>query len=258
MPIRCIIVDDEAPARDELRYLLSEYREVEIIDEADSATTAIAKIEALKPDLVFLDIQMPGRNGFEVIQALAGRGRQPVYVFATAFDNYAVQAFEASAVDYILKPLDSRRLARTMERVVNLVAQAGGTLIEEQLQALLKRVSPPAKELIKISVEKKGKMRLLSPDEIVFCSYEDSRILVHTADEGLPIHGITTMDRLEEHLTGSSFFRVHRAILVNLNRIREFSPWFHGKYNLVMDDEPATELTVSRSRVKEFKLKCGI
>ncbi|WP_028579051.1 LytR/AlgR family response regulator transcription factor [Desulfogranum japonicum] len=259
MHIRCIIVDDEAPARDELRFLLSAYEGIDIIDEADSATAAIAKIEELKPDLVFLDIQMPGRNGFEVIKALASEtAPKPHYVFATAFDNYAIQAFEASAVDYILKPLSSRRLAQTLEKVRTLIAQKNNSFIEQQLQVLLDKVSPPVRELIKISVEKKGKMRLLSPEEIVFCSYADNHILVHTSNEALPIHGITTMDKLEEHLAGSSFFRVHRAILVNLNAIKEFSPWFHGKYNLIMDDRFATELAVSRSRVREFKMKLGL
>jgi DNA-binding LytR/AlgR family response regulator len=113
-------------------------------------------------------------------------------------------------------------------------------------------------EMMKISVEKNGRMRLLSPDEIVFCSYEENRIFVHTFDDILPIYGIGTLDRLEEHLSGSSFFRAHRSILVNLNLIREFSPWFNGKYNLIMNDKAGSELGVSRSRVKEFKQRLGI
>jgi DNA-binding LytR/AlgR family response regulator len=259
MKIRCVIVDDEAPARDELRYLLSGYDDVDIVGEAESAGKAISAVESLQPDLLFLDIQMPGRDGFEVVETLARQGLVPIIVFVTAFDNYAVKAFEASAIDYILKPLSAKRLDTTLERVRNLMSDPPDVSLEARLESLLALSAHqrPA-EMMKISVEKNGRMRLLSPDEIVFCSYEENRILVHTYDDILPIYGIGTLDRLEEHLCGSSFFRAHRSILVNLNLIREFSPWFNGKYNLIMNDIAGSELGVSRSRVKEFKQRLGI
>ncbi len=259
MKIRCIIADDEQPARDELRYLLSRHEDIEIAGEADSTGKAIALIRRTFPDLVFLDIQMPGRNGFEVIAELAELPKLPHFVFATAYDNYAVQAFEASAVDYILKPISDARLAQTLERVRKLASTSKdpGERFDLRLQELLTRMTP-AKEVVRVPVEKNGRIKLLMPAEIVYCSCEDNRILVHTQTSSLPLHGITTLDRLADHLAGGSFFRAHRSVLVNLDCIREFSPWFNGKYNLIMNDAGRSELSVSRSRVKAFKHRLGI
>lgn len=262
MNIRCIIVDDEAPARDELRYLLSPYSDIEVIGEADSAVKAISMIRNTEPDLVFLDIRMPGKDGFEVVKALDPSAKIPLFVFATAYDQYAVKAFEASALDYILKPLSVSRLAQTMDRIRKQLNDPTGNALQSQLASLLSHISPQGadvgKELQKISVEKNGRMRLLSPDEIVYCSYEDDRILVHTGSESLPIYGIATMDKLDKMLCSSSFFRAHRSLLINMDFIKEFSPWFNGKYCLIMKDAHATELHVSRARVKDFKQRLGI
>jgi DNA-binding LytR/AlgR family response regulator len=259
MKIRCIIVDDEQPARDELRYLLSRYNDIDIIGEADSAGKAISLIEQSVPDLVFLDIQMPGKNGFEVISELSNMSRRPLFVFATAYDNYAVKAFEESAVDYIMKPLSEKRLDITLERIRKHFKEekSSGNSIESSLQALLSRMETP-KGAVKVSVEKNGRIQLLAPDEIVYCSYESNRILVHTRVESCAIYGVPTMDKLADHLAGLSFFRIHRSLLVNLDAIREFSPWFNGKYNLIMNDSKGSELTVSRTRVKAFKQRLGI
>lgn len=258
-PIRCIIVDDEQPARDELRYLLSQHDDIDIVAEADSAGRAVQAIRKYKPDLVFLDIQLPGRNGFEVIRELSGFAELPLFVFATAYDSYAVKAFEESAVDYIMKPLSENRLALTLQRVRKMLAESAGgrETIENTLQALLSQIESP-KERIKVSVEKNGRIQLLTPEEIVYCSYESTGIIVHTSQESLPVYGMTTMDKLEEHLSSSSFFRAHRSVLVNLDHIKEFSPWFNGKYNLTMDNANMSEVTVSRTRAKAFKQRLGI
>jgi len=259
MKIRCLIVDDEQPARDELRYLLSRYDDIEVVGEADSAGKAITAILDITPDLVFLDIQMPGRNGFDVLQSLSSISKMPLVVFATAYDNYAVKAFEESAVDYIMKPFAEKRLDRTIGRVRKLLSENSepGYTLENKLQALLARIGSPM-ERVKISVEKNGRIQLLAPEEIVYCAYESNRILIHTRQESLPLYGITTMDKLAEHLASAPFFRTHRAILVNLDCIREFSPWFNGKYNLIMNNVERTEITVSRTRVKAFKDRLGI
>jgi DNA-binding LytR/AlgR family response regulator len=257
MPIRCLIVDDEAPARDELRYLLSSFSEIEILGEASSAGQAISLINRLQPDLVFLDIQMPGANGFEVIRSVRDQDTCPLFVFTTAYDAYAVRAFEASAIDYLLKPLSSQRLGKTMERISTLLAKPTRIPLNEQLESMLHQLAVPG-ERAKISVEQNGRMRLLPLESIVFCRYRLQRILVHTFDECLPIYGISTMDRLENHLSGSSFFRAHRSTLVNLDQVSEFSPWFNGKYTLTMADAARTELTLSRSRVPLFKQRLGI
>ncbi|MFV0439657.1 MAG: LytR/AlgR family response regulator transcription factor [Desulfopila sp.] len=259
MNIRTVIVDDEQPARAELRYLLSRYDDIEIIGEAASAGEAIRLLDAADPDLVFLDIQMPGGNGFEVLHAVRDRARLPLVVFATAYDNHAVKAFEERAIDYILKPFAEKRLSQTIERVRNLLAGQPQRRddLETRLQTLLARYDAP-REQVKISVEKNGRIQLLSPREIIYCSCESNGILIHTRAESHLLYGIATMDRLAEHLAAAPFFRVHRAVLVNLDGIREFSPWFNGKYNLVMNDARGTEITVSRSRVKAFKERVGI
>lgn len=257
MKIRCLIVDDEQPARDELRYLLSSFDDVEVIGDVDSVGKATTLIEQTSPDLVFLDIQMPGRTGFDLIKMLSHKDQKTLFVFVTAYDNYAVKAFEESAIDYLLKPLSAKRLALTMERVRRYVGEEATGTLQDKLQILLSQLEGP-KESVKVSVEKNGRMQLLSPKDIVYCSYEAGRIMVHTMAEEFPLHGISTMDKLTEHLVGSLFFRAHRGILVNLDCIREFSPWFNGKYNLIMADEKGSELVVSRTRVKDFKKRLGI
>ncbi|TKB27568.1 response regulator transcription factor [Desulfopila sp. IMCC35006] len=257
MIIRCIIVDDEQPARDELRYLLSSFTDIEITGDVDSVGKAVSLIEKTSPDLVFLDIQMPGRTGFDLIKTLSLKAQMPLFVFVTAYDNYAVEAFEKSAIDYLLKPLSVKRLALTIERVRRYVREETQGTIQDKLQTLLAQMAGP-KEAVRVSVENNGRMQLLSPEEIVYCSYESGRILVHTVTEEYPVYSISTMDKLAEHLVGCSFFRAHRGVLVNLDCIREFSPWFNGKYNLIMSDDKGTELVVSRTRVKDFKKRLGI
>lgn len=258
--IRTVIVDDEQPARDELRYLLSRHIDIHIIEEADSASRAVEVIAVTRPDLVFLDIQMPGKNGFEVIASLKGRMPLPLVVFATAFDEYAVEAFEKSAVDYILKPFSEKRLSLTLDRVrtrLDKGRKKQGPDINETLQNLLLQMET-GRRLPRISVEKSGKIRLLDLDEVLYCGYESRTIVVHTVEGAFPLYGIATMDKLADHLQGTSFFRGHRSLLVNLNKIKEFSPWFHGKYHLIMDDPQNSELSISRSRVKEFKERLGL
>ncbi|PLW76868.1 LytR/AlgR family response regulator transcription factor [Cohaesibacter celericrescens] len=260
MQIRCLIVDDEAPARDELKFLLSSHALIDVIGEAGSAAQAIDLCQQSKPDLVFLDIQMPGQDGFDVIRTLADcLPSPPLFVFITAYDSYAVKAFEASAVDYILKPVSQSRLATTIDRAVKLLHERQMPL-QQQIESLLSQVTDkrPTPKPSRVSVEKNGRIRLIDPAEIIYCAYEDNRIMAYRFDSVLPIYGIASMDRMEEHLANSGFFRAHRATLVNLNAIREFSPWFNGKYSLVMNDQTGSELTVSRSRVKEFKDQLGL
>ena len=255
MKIRCIVVDDEQPARDELIYLLSAFEDVDVVGQADSADSAVDLIKDGKPDLVFLDIQMPGKDGFHVVSRLADMDSPPCFVFATAYDQYAVKAFEKSAVDYLMKPIAKDRLTITLERVRQRMDEKPS--IPGELKSLLEIMGAKS-EVVRISVEKKGRIHLINPEDIVFCQYEDKRIMVFTRKGAYPIYGIATMDKLEHHLAGGSFFRCHRGTLVNLNHIKEFSPWFNGKYNLIMDDGARSEISVSRSRVKDFKIRLGI
>lgn len=257
MKIKCIIVDDEQPARDELRFLLSSFDDIEIIADVESVNKALPLLLNGGPDLLFLDIQMPGGSGFDLVTALGDRETLPFFVFVTAYDSYAVKAFEKSAIDYLLKPVSCKRLAVTIDRVRKMMVQGRPDRIEDKLESLLGQFGLP-RSVVKVSVENNGRMQLLSPDEIVYCSCESGQIIIHTSQADFTLYSISTMEKLEEHLQGYSFFRVHRGVLVNLNCIREFSPWFNGKYNLIMDDDQNTELAVSRSRVTDFKKRLGI
>ena len=258
MKITTIIIDDEQPARDELRYLLSQYHDIEVIAEAESGNKGIALIKEYAPDLVFLDIQMPGKSGFEMVAELSGQSKLPLIIFATAYENYAVKAFEKSAVDYILKPFSTKRLDLSIQRVRGMLSGKSEKELNDKLQSLLHQIQKPRPKITKLSVEKDGKIHLIPLEDIVYCSYVDNTIMISSNKESLPIYGISTMEKLADHLAGTSFFRTHRSTLVNVDWIAEFSPWFNGKYNLVMADSQRTELTVSRSRVKEFKQQLGM
>ncbi len=258
MNIRCLLVDDEKPARDELRYLLSSYNDIDIIADTHSASRACTLIREERPDLVFLDIQMPGSNGFDVIDKLSDLPKMPLFVFVTAFDSHAVRAFEKSALDYILKPLSSKRLDQTIERVRKILATNNPDSINQSLQNLINQIHHRDEKKVKISAECSGRIHLLSPEEIVYCSPEENEIIIHTRTKKCSLYGINTMEKLAARLNSCSFFRIHRSALINLDHIKEFSPWMNGKYRLVMNDSDGTELTVSRTRVKDFKQQLGI
>lgn len=261
MEIRCIVIDDEPPARDELTYLLTRIDDVSVVAEASSAAQAIEAIEEHEPDLVFLDIEMPGGNGFVVVEAILDMEHQPMIIFATAFDQYAIRAFEENAIDYILKPVSEKRLAKGLDRVRNLLStrddDAASFPDSGGLTQLLSRISS-ASPFTRISVENNGRVMLLQPEEIIFCRAEDKTVWIHVRDDRFVAHGVASLSRLEEKLAPHGFFRSNRSDLVNLARVREFSPWFNGKYNLVMDDVYGSEIAVNKSRVKEFKERLGL
>lgn len=256
MAIRCMIVDDEPPAREYLRSLLGSHPDVEVVDSVGAAGQAVAAARAREHDLVFLDIQLPGGNGFEVLAELCALPRPPLVVFATAYDSYAIQAFEANAVDYLLKPFSEERLAKSLDRVRQELA-VGRETLPPGLTRLLCEVGL-TRRLARVAVEHGGRILLLDPGEIAFCLADDKRVLAHTAAAAYPCQACVTLDRLEAKLEGQSFFRANRAALVNLACIRECSPWMNGKYLLVMADAAGTEITVSRSRVREFKEKLDL
>lgn len=256
--IRAIIVDDEPPARDELAYMLSELGGVDIVAEAASAQEAVKAIEEHEPDVVFLDIEMPGRNGFHVVAETMDMERRPVFVFATAFDQYAIRAFEANAVDYLLKPVSEDRLAASLKKVRSFVGSREGTDdMRRNLEQVLEGMGLTS-QLTRVAVEQGGRVVLIAPEDVVLIRSEDKKIFVHTRKAFAPCHGAMTLDRLEVRLQKHSFYRANRGALVNLSHVHEFSPWFHGKYSLVLDDDERTEVTVSRSRVPGFKERLGL
>ncbi|WP_147819387.1 LytR/AlgR family response regulator transcription factor [Salidesulfovibrio onnuriiensis] len=253
--IRTILVDDEPPARDELAYLLSSHADVEIVATAGNAAEAVKAIRRHEPDLVFLDIQMPGRNGFHVLGDVMGMEHPPLVIFATAYDEYAIRAFEENAVDYILKPVAENRLATSLDRARARLREDSPKERDDTGEALRKLLAGVGikKGITRISVEHSGRNVLLSPREVVYFNYENRRVHAGTRDGLFPCAADLTLDRLEERLDGFAFFRANRSQLVNLAQVRTYAPWFNGKYVLTMADARETEITVSKSRVRDFK-----
>ena len=337
-PIRALIVDDEAPARDEMAYLLEAHDDVR-------ATTAANAQEALRLlasgefDLVFQDIQMPGQDGFHVLAEAQDFARPPLFVFVTAFDQHAIRAFEENAVDYLLKPVSPERLAKSLVRVRKALgmrpreaardegwghpslpgasgrqeqdtadsgrsraasrstgppdcppglagppgaaeeahgpagfsgeARSAGPgilegdarqedLLRRTVERLLASVGRPMKPLARLAVEQGGRIAMISVSRVLLVEADDKRVTALTDQGRLTCHGLSTLARAAQRLAGLPFFQANRAQLVNLERIAEFAPWFGGKYALTLNDPERTEVTVSRNRVREFKMRLGI
>lgn len=255
--LKCILIDDEQPAREELAFSLSGYDDILIVDQADSVSRAVTSIKKHLPDFIFLDIEMSGKSGFDVISEIKDMAKPPLVVFVTAYNQYAVDAFEKNAVDYIMKPFSQNRLEKSLNRVRETLSLKNDNLIQEELKHLIESTAVTKKPK-RISVDHNGRILLLNPGDIVFCRYQDKKIFIHTRTDIYTLYGINTLDHLEEHLDSSLFFRSHRNTILNFDCIKEFSPWFHGKYNLIMMDQDKTELVVTRDRVKMFKHHLGI
>jgi DNA-binding LytR/AlgR family response regulator len=255
MKIFCLIVDDEPPAVDELSYILSGIEDVDVVATAFSAAKAISAIRVKHPDLVFLDIKMPGGDGFEVIRACAAPYGPPFFVFVTAYDQDAVKAFEACAVDYILKPFQAERIRESVSRVRQMLFAHRQNALYGRLERVVERLSPVAITPPKVGVEKKGRILLLDPEAIFYCKAENKSVRVCTHDQCFDLWGLSSLDELEDKLNDQGFFRTHRSFLVNLACIKEVSSWFNGRYILTVTDAATTEVPVSRRRVKALKDK---
>ena len=250
MTLRCIIVDDELPSLDELSHLLTEIEGVDVLACVDNGQKALTEIKELKPDVVFLDIKMPGLNGFDVAKEILTFKHSPLIVFATAYDEYAIDAFDVKAIDYILKPFSKKRLGKTVQRLREVGAKA---LNPSDLRDIIDKLKGnlSTREFIRVSVLDNGKIRLLSPQEVFFCSAHEGRSRAYVRDKSFPCPA--TLNELEEHLEVQNFLRVHRSFLVNLSHIKDIVPWFNGKYLITMQDSQSTEITVSRNNVKTLK-----
>lgn len=257
MGIRALIVDDEPPARDELAWLLSRHGDIEVV-QADGAGRAVEAIRRAAPDVVFQDIQMPGKDGFHVLAEAIELPRPPLFVFVTAFDRYAVQAFEAQALDYLLKPVAEERLAECLRRVrARVNGQAGRAQFAESAGRLLESV-PGAGRLARVPIEQGGRIRLVRPESVLMIEADEKRVTALTDQGRFAVHGLPTLCRVEERLAGLPFFRIHRGALVNLERVAELAPWIGGKYHLTLDDPARTEAVVSRNRARDFKERVGL
>jgi DNA-binding LytR/AlgR family response regulator len=250
-----IVVDDENPAREELMTLIDEESEdIEIIGEASSGLTALRLIGEKKPDIVFLDIQMPGADGLEIAKEIASMEEGPLVIFVTAYDEHAIKAFELAATDYILKPAHPKRLKKTLERITSLLSKKVNN--EKNMERNID-LSPSSKEsLTRILAQRKGKdNRILVDIKDILHFYARGRdCFLVTKEEEFEVK--YSLKDLEEKL-GKSFVRCHKSFLVNINHIEEIIPWFSGAYVLKMDDKGKKEIPVSRKYAREFKEAVG-
>ncbi len=250
--IQTLIVDDEKPAREELAFLLKGFPEINLVGQGKNGVEALALIKEHSPDLVFLDVQMPGLNGFGVIKKLMDRKHKvPHIVFATAYDNYAVQAFEVNAVDYVLKPFDKGRIAKAIHRAKRMIETKASPA--EQLESLVNKLGTArAGQPVKLLVKTQQRLFLVDADDIVYASIEDGLISVFAKDvEGTSNY--RTIEELQASLASDTFWRAHRSYLVNINHIKEVVPWFKSSYMLKMADKKQSEVPVSRAQTKRLR-----
>ena len=252
MRISALIVDDEQPARDELAFLLKGLPDVEVVGQGKNGVEAVNLIRELNPQVVFLDVQMPGIDGFGVIKKLLEKKvRLPFFIFATAYDHYAVQAFEVNAIDYLLKPIARTRLEKAVGKIRRELEAVEPT--QQKLDRLVQLVEErPVAQPNKLLVKSGGRLVLVDSDDIIYASIEDGVITVVTRDlEGQS--NFRTVEELQSNLDPNSFWRAHRSYLVNINRIREVVPWFKSSYQLKMDDRKQTEIPVSRAQTRRLR-----
>jgi two-component system LytT family response regulator/two-component system response regulator LytT len=291
MPLTALIIDDEALARQELLYLLEAAGDVSVLAQGTNGIEAVELIRTHKPDVIFLDVRMPGLDGFAVLKKVLAQDRRiklPEVVFATAFDQYAVKAFEVNAVDYLLKPFDGKRVQRTLEKVRARVSHGAERAVEgaeaapgegasgrvanrvsgaeAKLDALLRMVEEQAAMAAgsgmnsaaggarsgKVVVRAQSRLLLVDQKDLCFATIEEGRISVVTkALEG--DSNCRTLEELTDQLDPEHFWRVHRSFVVNIQHIREVVPWFKSSYQLRMDDRKQTEVPVSRSQTKRLR-----
>jgi two-component system response regulator LytT len=246
-----IVVDDEQLACDELSYLLNDFPEVEVIATGSNGLEALELIQNLDPELVFLDVNMPGLDGIGVVRRLREKGIDaPHFIFVTAYDQYAVEAFRLEAMDYLLKPLDKGRLAETIDRVRRAIQDRRAP--EPPEPAVTGRSATPAATRTKLLVRSNNRHLIVDANDVVYATIDDGLItLVSTTLEGHSTY--RTIEDLQANLDRDLFWRVHRSYLVNINRIKEVVPWFKSSYQLRMDDKKHTEIPVSRAQTRKLR-----
>jgi DNA-binding LytR/AlgR family response regulator len=256
MKLRALIVDDERLAREELAYLLERQGGAEVVGQAGDGIQALGLVEDLDPDLVFLDVQMPGMTGFDVARHLLQRPSPPQLVFATAYDHYAVEAFQINAVDYLLKPVDPSRLEQAVERAARRRAadRNAGTpgLTNEDIERIVQVLAERQSRRERLAVKVGERVLLVSADEVVYASVAGEAVTI-VANSLSGTSNYRTLDELQGHLDPNVFWRVHRSHVVNINKIKEIVPWFSRNYILRMKDAKSTEIPVSRAQTKRLR-----
>ena len=243
--LTCLIIEDEPLTLEELKYLLKSYDYIEMIGEAKNGIEGLQQIKSLKPDLIFLDINMPGLSGIELAEQLKYLSKRPLVIFTTAHQSYAINAFELGALDYLLKPYDDKRLHLTMERVLKSMPLSIGT--EVSSQEFYKA------ELGRLAVTVSDKVLLIDVNQITYCIAENDKVIVHTRQDEYE-----TNNTLLEVTEKTKLFKIHRSCIVNLKAVKELYPWFNGTYQIKLDDKEQNILTVSRSHVKPLKQALGL
>jgi two-component system LytT family response regulator/two-component system response regulator LytT len=254
-PLRVLVVDDEQLAREELCFLLDQIGGIEIAGQAADGVAALRAAGDLKPDVVFLDVQMPGLTGFEVARRLVEAEVRLELVFVTAFDQYAVDAFSVNAVDYLLKPVDAERLEQTIERVRSRIGAhepARPPLTPDELEKVIEAVQARQGRRDQLAIRAGDKFVLVQTDEVVHASLVDEAIVVVTNTVS-GTSNYRTLDELQARLDPAVFWRVHRSHLVNITKIKEIVPWFSRNYLLKMKDPKGTEIPVSRSQTRRLR-----
>jgi two-component system LytT family response regulator len=240
--IRVAIVDDEELARDRIESLLAQHSDIEVVGKCGDGTSAIETIERAQPDLVFLDVQMPGMTGFEVVENL-DVAKMPAVVFVTAHDAHALQAFEVHALDFLLKPFDEGRFVKTLDRARGQLARDGGdSAINSHLMSLIEELRGDKKYPERLIVKSGGRVFFVRSDEIDWVEASGNYVKLHTRNEAYLLR--ESMKNMEAKLDPKTFVRIHRSAIVNIDSIKELEPWFHGEYIVIMRD--GTRLTASR------------
>jgi DNA-binding LytR/AlgR family response regulator len=253
--LRVLVVDDEQLAREELCFLLGQLGEIDVVGQASDGVGALRLAGELTPDLIFLDVQMPGLTGFEVARRLVEADIPAQLVFVTAFDQYAIEAFSVNAVDYVLKPVDIERLEQTLDRVRRRVASTQAArlpLSAADLERVVEAVQARQGRRDQLAIRVGEKFVLVQASEVIHASLEDDAIVVVTNSVS-GTSNYRTLDELQARLDPAVFWRVHRSHLVNITKIKEIVPWFSRNYLLKMRDPKATEIPVSRAQTKRLR-----
>jgi len=251
LDLRAVVADDEQPAREELCFLLGQIDNVTIVGQADNGVSALEVIGTVEPHVAFLDVQMPGLTGFEVASLLAeGGAASPRVVFVTAYDQYAIDAFDVNAVDYLLKPVEQRRLEQAIDKVRQRIAVGQGR--DERIDHLVRLMADRTRRREQLALKVGDRFLLVQADEVIHASVDGDTIIVATAHV-VGTSNYRTLDELQARLDPEIFWRVHRSHLVNISKIKEIVPWFSRNYMLRMKDGKGTEIPVSRSQTKRLR-----
>lgn len=240
LKVRVLIVDDEPLGRAMVRRMLDAHREVEIVGECESGREAVAAIDALSPDLVFLDVQMPEIDGFAVLGGV--KEKHPAIIFVTAYDEYAVRAFEVNAVDYLLKPYDRKRFEQAFKRAAEQIQNGRSKAVGEQILSLLSESNSSNEFVERFIVKADGRVFFLKAEEVVWIEAEGNYVMLHTAQKKHLFR--EAISNLEQKLNPHKFRRIGRSAIVNLDFVRELQPWFRGDHKVILQN--GTELKLSQ------------